>query len=77
VRRRISGVELWNGNHERSLRDQFSRDPAKSKVLWSWRTYAPTKREYSQELNDLKFSHVDFVRLRSRSKIRRFLRSVQ
>jgi hypothetical protein len=76
LRRSISGAELWNGNRERSIRDQFSRDPAKSIVRWSWRTYAPTKAEYSKLLQDPRFAHVSFVRLQSRRGIRRFLRSV-
>jgi adenylate kinase family enzyme len=77
LRRSISGTELWNGNRERSIRDQFNRDPAKSIVLWSWRTYAPTKAEYSRAVDDPRFSNVRFVRLRSRRVIKRFLRSVQ
>jgi adenylate kinase family enzyme len=77
VRRTVSGVELWNGNRERPLRDQFSRNPAKSIILWAWRTYAPTKREYSQAVSNPRFSHVHFIRLRSRSQIKRFLQSVR
>jgi adenylate kinase family enzyme len=77
LRRTLSGEELWNGNHERPLRNQFSRDPAKSIILWSWRTYAPTKAEYSNLVNDPRFSHVGFVRLRSRGQIKSLLRSVQ
>lgn len=66
VRRTISGAELWNGNRERSLRDQLSRDPSKSILSWSWRTHTPTKREYSQAVNSPRFSHVRFIRVRSR-----------
>lgn len=77
IRRTSSGVELWNGNHERPLRDQLSRDPAKSILLWSWRTYAPTKREYSKAMRDPQFAHLDFVRLRTRRQIKRYLNSVR
>ena len=73
VRRTISGVELWNGNRERPFRDQLSRDPAKSILLWAWRTYAPTKQEYGQLVNDPRFSQVHFIRLTSRRQLRRFL----
>lgn len=76
VRRTISGVELWNGNRERPFRDQVSRGPAKSILLWSWRTYTPTKREYSQAVNNPMFSHVRFVRLGSRRQIKRFLQTI-
>jgi adenylate kinase family enzyme len=76
VRRIASGVELWNGNREGSIRDQLSRDPARSILLWSWRTYAPTKREYGQAVEDPEFAHLRFVRLRSRRQLKRFLRSV-
>lgn len=76
LRRSISGVELWNGNRERSIRDQFSRDLSKSIVRWSWHTYAPTKAEYARLMRDPLLTHVQFVRLRSRPAVRRFVRSV-
>ncbi|GAA3545046.1 hypothetical protein GCM10022235_10960 [Kribbella ginsengisoli] len=75
VWRIASGVELWNGNREGSLRDQFSRDPARSILLWSWRTYGPTKAEYGLAMQDPEFTQLRFVRLRSRREIDRFLRS--
>ncbi|MEV6284856.1 AAA family ATPase [Kribbella sp. NPDC051770] len=71
VRRTLSGVELWNGNRERPLRDQLSRDPARSIVLWAWRTYAPTKREYERLSGDPAVARV--IRLRARREVRRFL----
>ncbi|MFI5691178.1 AAA family ATPase [Kribbella sp. NPDC051586] len=76
IRRTTSGVELWNGNHERPLRDQLSRDPSKSIPLWAWRTYTPTKRQYGEAMDDPQFSHVRFVRLKTRRQIKQFLRSV-
>jgi hypothetical protein len=77
IRRSITGVELWNGNRERSLRDQLSRDPAKSILLWSWRTYKPTKREYAEAMNDPQYAQLTFVRLKSRRQTRKFLQSVR
>lgn len=76
VRRIVSGVELWNGNREGSLRDQLSRDPARSILLWSWRTYGPTKAEYGLAMRNPELAHLRFERLRSRREIKRFLRSV-
>jgi adenylate kinase family enzyme len=74
LRRTATGVELWNGNRERPLRDQLSRDPSRSIVLWAWRTYGPTKREY-EEIDQTAFPRVRFIRLRSRRQVRRFLAS--
>jgi adenylate kinase family enzyme len=76
IRRTSSGVELWNGNRERPLRDQLSRDPAKSILLWAWRTYTPTKRKYGEAMKDPQFSHVHFIRLKTRRQIKHFLRSL-
>jgi adenylate kinase family enzyme len=73
VRRTVTGVELWNGNTERPLRDQLSRDPSRSILLWAWRTYGPTKREY-EAVDQTKFPRARFIRLRSRRQVRRFLR---
>ncbi|GAA1512257.1 AAA family ATPase [Kribbella lupini] len=73
VRRTVTGVELWNGNRERPLRDQLSRDPSRSILLWAWRTYGPTKREY-EAVDQAAFPRARFIRLRSRRQVRRFLR---
>jgi adenylate kinase family enzyme len=75
ARRIVSGGELWNGNRERSLRDQLSRDPAKSILLWSWRTYGPTKAEYELAMQRPEFARLRFVRLSSRRQIKRYLRT--
>ena len=77
VPRIISGAELWNGNRERPLRDQLSRDPEKSILLWAWRTYAPTRREYDELVRKPEISGVRFVRLRSRREVKRFLQAVR
>ena len=43
VRRRIHGVELWNGNYEPPLRTIFTdRDHI---VRWSWRTHRKRERD--------------------------------
>ncbi|WP_432941432.1 hypothetical protein ACQPXM_33600 [Kribbella sp. CA-253562] len=76
IHRTRTGTELWNGNHERALKDQLSRDPAKSILLWSWRTYTPTKREYAEAMNDPRYAQVTFVRLKSRRQIRKVLESI-
>lgn len=73
VRRTATGVELWNGNRERPLRDQLSCDPSRSILLWAWRTYGPTKREY-EAVDQSEYPQARFIRLRSRRQVRRFLR---
>ncbi|GAB3819625.1 AAA family ATPase [Kribbella italica] len=72
LRRTATGVELWNGNRERPLRDQLSGDPSRSIVVWAWRTYGPSKREY-EAVDQAAFPQAQFIRLRSRRQVRRFL----
>lgn len=73
IRRSVTRVELWNGNRERGIRDQLSLDRNKSILLWSWTTYRTTKAQYTAAIDDAKFSHIGFVRLKSRREITRFL----
>lgn len=73
IRRSVTRVELWNGNRERAIRDQLSLARNKSILLWSWTTYRTTKAQYTAAIDDAKFSHITFVRLKSRREITRFL----
>lgn len=73
ARRTLTRAELWNGNRERPLRDQLSFDPRRSILAWSWTDHGRTRVQYTRAMDDPKFSHVRFVRIRSRRDIRRFL----
>jgi adenylate kinase family enzyme len=72
IDRIISKRELWPGTGNReTFRGCFcSRD---SVILWSIRTHAHNRRKYLRLMQDKKYAHIKFVRLRSSSEARRFL----
>lgn len=76
VRRTVGRVilrkELWNGNRE-PLRNLWSRDPMTSIIVWSWTNHHRNLARYEAALADPRWSHLSFVRLRSRAEIRRLL----
>jgi len=76
VRRTIGRVvfrkELWNGNRE-SFRDVFSLDPDRSVVVWAWTHFDERRATYGEAMVDERAAHVDWVVLRSRREVRRFL----
>ncbi len=56
-------MELWNGNHERSLRAHFFTSD--SIFLWSLRTYQLRRREYTAMFSSPEYAHIQPVHLRS------------
>ena len=72
LRRVLSREELWAGNRE-SLRMAFSRS---SIVLWTLQTHAKRRRDLTVAMEDPRWSHIRFVRLRSPSEAERFLRAL-
>jgi adenylate kinase family enzyme len=79
VRRTLGRVllrtELWNGNRE-DWRQVLSRDPERSIVVWSWKMHDKYTDRYETAMKDPRWSHIGFVRLRTRREVRRFLRSL-
>lgn len=72
VRRMITREELWNGNRERWT-NLLTLDPNENLLLWSWTRHALYRSRFEQAMADPQWSHIDFVRLRSRAMVRRFL----
>ena len=72
VGRVVFRKELWNGNRE-SWRNLLSRDPLESIILWAWTTHARRRREHEAMMA----GDDRWIRLRSRSDIRRWLASLE
>ena len=73
VRRALERIrskeELWEGtgNRETFRNTFFSRD---SLLVWLLRTYPKKKRQYSALMQDARYSHIRFIRIRSPRELR-------
>lgn len=71
VKRAIIRKELWKGTgNKESFLKMFSKD---SIVLWLIKTYDRNVKRYEERMKDPKYSHIRFIRLRSRREVKRFL----
>ncbi|QUY49733.1 adenylate kinase [Serratia plymuthica] len=68
-------TELWpdTGNRESFRRSFFSRD---SIILWTLKTYRKNRTGYLDDMNDARYGHIRFIRLRSPRQTLRFIRSL-
>lgn len=66
---------LWNENRER-LRNLFASDPVENLLLWTWTHFDHYRDTYSAASVDPSLSHIEFVQLRSRPEIRRWLNDI-
>lgn len=75
IKRSIVRKEIWagTGNKESILR-MFSKD---SVVRWLFNTYDTNIKRYEERMKDPKYSHIRFIRLRSRKEASRFLSQVE
>ncbi len=64
---------LWNGNRERFVEQFFSRN---SLYLWVLKTQKAKKQRYEAMIGDPAYAHFQFVRLRSRKALHRWLEDV-
>jgi len=69
------GTELWNGNRE-SLKNILKWDPEENIIRWAWTRFDHTRSKYEMRMEDPAWSHITFIRLRSRSDLREFLRDL-
>lgn len=76
IRRAFTREELWPGTGNReSLAEAFlSR---KSIIWWAITTHGPNRRKYSARMAAPEYSHIAFVRLRSRAEAARFLEDLR
>jgi len=68
-------TELWNGNRE-SLRNILRWGPEENIVRWAWTRFDTTRSKYETRMEDPAWSHITFIRLCSRSDMRKFLRDL-
>lgn len=67
LRRVIRREELWNGNRER-WSNLFDPRPEQNVILWSWTRHPKYVAQMQAALIDPRWSHLRFVRLRSRDE---------
>jgi adenylate kinase family enzyme len=72
IRRGLMGVELWNGNRER-IWNLLDPRPEENVFLWSVTRFQKYRTRYAAATTDPSWGHLDFVRLRSRHDITRWL----
>lgn len=75
LRRLVTREVLWNGNQER-WSNMLSLDPERSVVAWSWARFADYRREYARLMRSPEWSHLQWVRVRSRRDANRLLARV-
>jgi adenylate kinase family enzyme len=70
--RALSGKEIWEGtgNKESFRKSFFSKD---SIILWTIKTHHSVRSKYESYLADPRYSHIKFVRLKSRKDAQVFL----
>ena len=73
LRRVITRKELWNGNRETVRNAFFERG---SVIRWAWTHYTPNHDKYAGAIEDPQWTNLNFVRLRSRAEVNRFLAEV-
>ena len=68
--RSIKNEELWHGNKETVWKHLFTRD---SMILWTIRTFHKNREKYEELFGKEEYSHIKFVRLRTRKEVKDFL----
>lgn len=71
----VTRRRLWNDNRER-WRNLVAREPAENIVLWAWTNHPVLRERYRAAAVDPRWSALDFVFLRSRHDVRRWLDSL-
>lgn len=75
-KRILSGKEIWEGtgNHETFSKTFFSKD---SILLWMINTHHTVRLRYQELMSDPQYSHIQFVRLKSRREAEEFLNKIE
>jgi adenylate kinase family enzyme len=73
VRRGWSGQELWESGNRERLSSLFKPDPLENIVLWSWAQHRRQRKRW-EELEQT--GRYQWVRLRSRRQVNRFLHNL-
>lgn len=72
IRRTVTRQELWNGNRE-PLSNLWRLDPQRSIIAWTWTTHNRRREELEREINDPRWSHIEFRRLTHPSQVEALL----
>jgi len=70
LRRAARKEELWNGNRE-TFKYLLTRTD-ENVLWWAWKTHAKNRERYKAAFSDPKWSHIEFVRLNTRARIKSF-----
>ena len=62
--------ELWAGNKETVLKHLFTRD---SMILWTIKRFSTNRKRFAINSKNPEYSHIKFVRLRSKKEIGNFV----
>ena len=68
--RGFKNEELWAGNKETVLKHLFTRD---SMILWTMKTFFTNRKRFAINSKNPEYSHIKFVRLRSKKEIGNFV----
>ena len=71
--RGLKNEELWNGCNETIWKNFFSSD---SIILWGLKMFHKNRERFDQNSRCSKYSHIKFVRLRSRREVQQFVANV-
>jgi adenylate kinase family enzyme len=72
VGRVVRRTELWNGNREPAS-NLWSLRPQHSIIMWSLSRHSLYRRRYAEAARDPRWSHLTFIRLRTRRQVAMFL----
>jgi adenylate kinase family enzyme len=76
LRRVVTREELWNGNRE-PWRNLTSWDPQRSIIRWAWTQHEKYQERYGAAMTAPEWSHLRFVRLRSRAEAAAWLTELE
>jgi adenylate kinase family enzyme len=75
INRTVRREELWNGNRER-WQNFWAWDPNESVIRWAWTHHDKYRQRFGTAMTSERYEHLDFVRLRSRGEVDRWLTAV-
>jgi adenylate kinase family enzyme len=74
IKRSALKKEIWKGTGNReSFRRMFSKD---SILIWLLKTYSKNIEKYESALEDPEYSHINFIRLKSRKEVDLFIKNI-
>jgi adenylate kinase family enzyme len=76
IRRAVTREELWNGNVE-PWSNFFDPRPERNIISWAWTRYPHTRERYAQRVDDPRWAHLDFIRLRTPEEVNDFLTNLK